>query len=306
MTTLQMETLDACPLCGAVALRHTLTAPDYESHTGNYGIDECGGCGAAFTNPRPVETDLPKLYAQRSTVDFPALDSGLVARLRDFAIDRYLADPLRCLNSAPTERSVDILDYGCGDGALARGLVRAARKHGRDYRITATDFHDAAPPRLAGIESIRYVPQAHSQNEDFRYHAIFLRHVVEHHPQPDRLIRELKTRLHPGGRLFIEVPNRRSIWARAFGGAYCAYNLPRHLFHFDARSLSGAIERGNLRCERVALAHTPLLGHSLGYLLSRKIQNTGLVGVATYPLQIAVDALARTSSTLRATAVADG
>lgn len=283
-----------------------LSAPDYETHTGSYGVDECRRCGAAFTNPRPIEADLPKLYDQRTTADFPALDIGFVARLRDHAIDRYLADPLQRLNQNPTPRVLDILDYGCGDGALSRGLVRAAQKHGRQYRITATDFHDTAPPALVASGSIRYLPQHRSQSEDARYHAIFLRHVVEHHPHPDRLLRELVAKLHVGGHVFIEVPNRRSVWATVFGGAYSAYYLPRHLFHFDADSLCSTIEKGRLRCESIAFAHTPLLGHSLGYLLSRNISNTGLIGLSTYPVQVAVDAIARTSSTLRAIAVADG
>jgi len=305
MMDLRIETLSACPLCGASALFRKFTAPDYETHTGDYGVDECGECGAAFTNPRPIEADLSKLYAQRNTADFPILQAGLATHLRDYTIDRYLVDPLRRLNSNSSNRTLDILDYGCGDGALTRGLVRAARRRGGNYRITATDFHDTAPPALAGIESVRYLPQTRSQVDNARYHAIFVRHVVEHHPRPDCLIRELKSKLNPNGRLFIEVPNRCSVWARVFGRAYFAYYLPRHLFHFAPRNLVDLIAKGGLRCENVTLSHTPVVGQSLGNLFARSISNTGFLGLATYPVQIAVDAMSGTSSTLRASAVAD-
>jgi len=62
---LRTETLQHCPICRGTSLRRLLVAPDYESHSGVYGIDECGECTTAFTNPRPVEDELPKLYEKR-------------------------------------------------------------------------------------------------------------------------------------------------------------------------------------------------------------------------------------------------
>jgi 2-polyprenyl-3-methyl-5-hydroxy-6-metoxy-1,4-benzoquinol methylase len=282
-----------------------LAAPDHETHTGTYGIDECADCGAAFTNPRPLESELPKLYEQRDTTDFPRM-SGFVQRLRDNAIDRYLVNQL---GDCPTPGFPDFraLDFGCGDGALVRGLARLGRTRGCTVDVTAVDFHDAAPPALADAGSaIRYQSNDDWHASPGRYDAIFIRHVLEHHPQPLRMLGELATTLRPHGRLFIEVPNRRSVWARVFGAAYSGYYLPRHLLHFDAPSLRAAIERSGMICTSLALAHTPLIGRSLGYLSGRDIGNTGLLGLASYPLQVATDAVAGKSTTLRAIATAHG
>ena len=302
---LQTETLNRCPICTGAHLHRMLTAPDHETHMGTYGIDECADCGAAFTNPRPLESELPKLYEQRSTADFPRMD-GLVQRLRDHAIDRYLNGQL---GNSPAAGSTDVrtLDFGCGDGALVRGLVRLGRARDCKVDVTAVDFHHVAPPALADAE-----PTVHYQsNDDWhanpgRYDAIFLRHVLEHHPQPLRLLGELAATLRPNGRLFIEVPNRRSVWARVFGSTYSGYYLPRHLLHFDAPSLRTTIERSGMTCATLALAHTPLIGRSLGYLSGRDIGNTGLLGLASYPLQVTTDLIAGKSTTLRAIATPHG
>ncbi|GAA0714551.1 class I SAM-dependent methyltransferase [Dokdonella soli] len=302
---LQTETLSRCPICAGASLHRMLTAPDHESHTGDYGIDECADCNAAFTNPRPLESELPKLYEQRSTADFPRMDST-AQRLRDYAIDRYLNGQL---GDSPTSAATDFraLDFGCGDGALARGLVRIGRARGCAIEVTAVDFHDVAPPALANIgTTVNYRSNDEWRANPSRYNAIFLRHVLEHHPQPLHLLGELAATLRPGGRLFIEVPNRRSVWARVFGPAYFGYYLPRHLLHFDALSLRDVIERAGMACASLGLAHTPLIGRSLGYLSGRDIGNTGPLGLASYPLQIAVDAIAGSSSTLRAVAIAHG
>jgi SAM-dependent methyltransferase len=301
---LQKETLAGCPICAGTRLRHLLTAPDYESRTGDYGIEECLQCGVAFTNPRPIASELPKLYDERATADFPRA-GGLVRRLREFAIDRYIAGQLRTTKGTDND-PFRALDYGCGDGALANGLVRFARAHGREPKVTAVDFHDSAPAALSsGDAAIAYQQNAAWHAQPGQYDAIFLRHVLEHHPEPRQLLGELIATLRPGGRLFIEVPNRRSVWAAVFGRRYFGYYLPRHLMHFDVASLELLMCQAGCESVHVTRAHTPLIGRSLGYLSGRDIGNTGFIGLASYPLQVILDAACGRSSTLRATGSRD-
>lgn len=298
---LRTEKLDRCPICGGRDLNHVVTAPDYESGTGQYGIDACAGCGVAFTNPRPIEEELPKLYAQRDSTDFPRM-GGFVQRLRDYTIDRYLARQLRT-RLVEGKETFNALDYGCGDGALVRGLVRLGARYGRPTRVTAVDFHDVPPPAVAMAgPAVDYVPNAAWHRNPGQYDAIFLRHVLEHHPQPLRLLADLAGALRPGGTLHIEVPNRRSIWARIFGHCYSAYYLPRHLFHFDRASLTSTLQRAGLYEAKVKLGHHPFIGGSLGHLSGLGISNTSLLGIACYPPQVGLDMLCRRSTTLLAIA----
>lgn len=294
---LRTETLDRCPICNGGNLRRIVTAPDFESHSGDYGIDECADCGVAFTNPRPVEGELPKLYSQRNTTDFPRM-GGFVRRLRDFTIDHYLSGQL-ATRRVDGAKDFAVLDYGCGDGALVRGLVRFCSRRGLRVQVTAADFHAIAPPAIADAgPSVTYVSNAAWHQNPGRYDAIFLRHVLEHHPQPLRLLGDLAAALKPGGKLHIEVPNRRSLWAGIFGRYYVGYYLPRHLFHFDRASLSGALEHAGFREVDVRLAQHPMIGGSLGYFIGSASRNTGLVGLACYPLQVGLDKLCGRSTTL--------
>ena len=303
---LNVETLNACPVCSRTQLRTLMQIPDFETGTGDYGLVECGNCGLAFTSPRPLESELPTLYADRTTTDFPKSPSKLVRRLREYAIDSYLS---RTLGPMPSRHQAPfgMLDYGCGDGALACGAHRYAQTHGRSARITAIDFHDIAPPSLAGMgaSEIRYMSHETWSVTDERYDAVFLRHVLEHHPEPRRLLGELRQVLRPGGRLFIEVPNRRSVWAGVFGRHYFGYYIPRHLMHFDRSSLQMAVGNSGLRCVTLTLGHVPILGASIAYWTGWKLAPLGLIALGSYPLQVAVDLLARTSTTLRLTAARD-
>lgn len=298
------ETLDRCPICNSRNFCRIITAPDYESHSGEYGIDECGDCHSAFTNPRPLEEELPKLYAQRSSADFPRM-GGFVQRLRGYTIDRYLASEL----DAMLDRNADTfaaLDYGCGDGALVRGLLRFGQKRKRSLHVAAVDFHEEAPPAIANAGPfVTYLSNNMWHRNPGHYDAIFLRHVLEHHPQPQRLLGALAAALKPGGTLHIEVPNRRSVWAGILGRCYSGYYLPRHLFHFDPGSLTNVLHRAGLGNVKVRLAHHPMVGGSLGYLTGTGVSNTGLVGLASYPIQISLDVLCGRSTTLIAVASHD-
>jgi SAM-dependent methyltransferase len=304
---LKTETLHACPVCQATELRELVEVPDFESSTGTYGIVECAGCGVAFTNPRPLESELPFLYSARATADFPEMRSRLVGRLRDWAIDRYVSRQLASV-AIPSDRPFEALDFGCGDGALSRGLLRHAQRRDAKARVAAVDFHPESPPGLRDAEASRigYWSYERWLGTSDRYDVVFLRHVLEHHPEPLRLLKDLGAVLRPGGRLFVEVPNRRSVWAKAFGRFYSGYYIPRHLMHFDVPSLRFAIEKSGLRCTALIMGHTPLLGRSIAYRTGRDLGNLGLLGLATYPVQVAVDVLAHASTTLQATAAADG
>jgi SAM-dependent methyltransferase len=296
---LKIETLTACPVCNGLELRTVMRIPDFETASGEYGLAECGHCGLMFTNPRPLESELPALYADRTTADFPTTPNALVKRLREFAIDRYLS---RVLDSTKSRNSAfTVLDYGCGDGSVTLGVQRFARKQGWTPQITALDFHREVPVSLVGTDPKEIIYMSHDrwQAPEDGYDAVFLRHVLEHHPDPRRLLGEMRGLLRPEGRLFVEVPNRRSVWAHVFGRYYSGYYIPRHLMHFDQASLSFAVEASGLRCLKLTLGHSPLVGRSIAYRTGWNIGNVGLVGLATYPVQVAVDLLARTSSTLR-------
>jgi len=296
---LKTEHLTNCPICGAAHLQSLMEIPDFESNTGVYGLVECKDCGLAFTSPRPLESEIPALYAERTTADFPDTRATLVRRLRDFAINAYLRrelGPLQDLHDAP----FSVLDFGCGDGALALGIGRHARASKARVKVTAVDFHSAVPTALASANpnELRYMSFQDWQGVGEKYDAVFMRHVLEHHPAPLRLLRELRQVLKKGGRLLIEVPNRRSVWAGIFGPYYAGYYIPRHLMHFDRNCLRLAIETSGMRCLSLRLGHTPLLGRSIAYRLNWNIGNLGLLGLASYPFQIVIDLIAGSSSTL--------
>lgn len=291
---IQTERLDRCPICSG-SPRALIRTVDFESGTGAYGIDACTDCGVAFTNPRPLDSELWKLYESRETADFAPRAVSLAGVMRGLLMRRRL---LRALGGT-TGETFRLLDYGCGDGSLVAAGAKLAARRGFKLEFTGVDFHDEPPPTIAPLaDGTSYLSaQAWGGTTD-RYDHIFIRHVLEHHSDPARLLRTLAERLRPGGTLHIEVPNRRSIWARIFGRYFFPYYVPRHLYHFDAESLRHVVDKAELRTRSLDFGHTPVIGKSLAWRYSVDIDNLGMLGLASFPLQVAMDVLARRSTTL--------
>ncbi len=291
MITIKTEKIAACPICGSGRVSISLKGFDYETYTGSYNIEECKDCHIKFTNPRPIVNDLPKLYEDRKSADF-LRSFLLIDKLRSFSIQRFFA----ALPSGILSGNKFVLDFGCGDGFFSKELA----DFNPSLEIVATDFHDDRPQRIIGHIRIKYHSHSILMEEHRKYDVIFCRHVLEHSLAPADTIRLLNQLLKKNGHLVIEVPNANSIWGKVFGRYYFAFYLPRHLFHFDMVTLGSLLRFFDVKT--IAKGNTPLMGRSLGYMMHLPIENTGIVGLSLYPLQIALDKLAGSSSTLLAIA----
>ena len=185
-----------------------------------------------------------------------------------------------------------MLDFGCGDGFFTLQL----RHHPQCSTITACDFHDSPPFYLRSRDDIRYCSFEEHHQTGGGYDLIICRHVLEHLIDPAQWIKELQKALIPGGILVVEVPNFGSVWRKIFGRYYYGLYLPRHLFHFDERTLKMVLEDFEMLVEYKS--HTPVLGRSLGYLLGVSFKNIGMPGLMTYPLQVVCDCLMGSSTVL--------
>ena len=76
-----------------------------------------------------------------------------------------------------------------------------------------------------------------------KYDAITMWHVLEHiHRLPESLER-IGALAKSGASLLIAVPNHRSADAQKYGATWAAYDVPRHLYHFQPDSIKPLVEK---------------------------------------------------------------
>jgi 2-polyprenyl-3-methyl-5-hydroxy-6-metoxy-1,4-benzoquinol methylase len=62
-------------------------------------------------------------------------------------------------------------------------------------------------------------------------------HVLEHVPNLEDYLSELKRLIKPTGTIVIAVPNFKSFDANFYGRHWAAYDVPRHIWHFSKTAI---------------------------------------------------------------------
>jgi 2-polyprenyl-3-methyl-5-hydroxy-6-metoxy-1,4-benzoquinol methylase len=235
-----------------------------------------------YLNPRPGDDSLELLYP----ADYEAYRVGATRRrkeggvlgqagiyLRRLAMSHYYGYPPELtrgleralaplgkllldwqgntLTRLPWVGEGRLLDYGCGSGSFG------ARMSEMGWHVTLMDFN-AVSVRQAGL---RYnlpvlagsLPHPRVGPESFD--VVNMGAVLEHVPDPHRVVEAAARALAPGGLLVISVPCLSSWAFRIFGADWWGLELPRHLLHFTPVTLRRLLEAHGLvirECHTVA------------------------------------------------------
>lgn len=184
--------MNPCPACGAAG--PFAKVEDWRDPVagGAYAIYACPACEVEFTEPRvAVGADWYEKAAPLRALE------GKSEPAQDWRFTAFLNEPLK-----PGR----LLDVGCGDGAFlalaqTRGwtglgfdyetrMIELARQKGVDAQ--ATDFETFCKGRAPG-----------------EFDAATLFDVLEHTPEPARLLALVRSLLKEGGRLAVTLPNAR-------------------------------------------------------------------------------------------------
>lgn len=264
-----LENLPACEVCGGTdrpLLIQGLADRIFGVAPGLWQQRCCSACGVAALDPRPTEASIGRAYARYYTHDAGPERHFIVPGDRpDLPIKRALhadyfnhtfghhlqpalpggrwwvgASAQRRARAghyirhlpAPRQPGARLLDLGCGNGSF----LRVAQALG--YRAEGIEIDDAAGglARAAGFE-VFSGPLTAARFAPGRFAQITLNHVVEHLHQPLQALHTLRGWLAPGGRIWLQTPNRGSRGAARYGVHWRGWETPRHLVLFDAASL---------------------------------------------------------------------
>lgn len=266
-----------------------------------FAVVVCSWCDLGHTTPYPSADRLSLLYEPAKvndetltmSRDFDAIRGGWIDRGKDYAARRSITSRIFC---AMPEHPASAVDFSAGNGRFAAQLVAL----GVDS-VTAVDYQNARPRSLPGY--VRYETAAKFLASDRCVDLIVLRHALEHSPNPVALLRSLANHLTPRGVIYVEVPNRASAFAKIAGRSWVGYYVPRHLFHFTSRSLEVTLGMADLRGE-VRGCELPIVGIQLTEWLRLRSYSPVMqvAGAALHPVQVGIEAVARSSGCLFAVA----
>lgn len=231
------QTDAACPLCGPTDSAVCLTSRDPDRITHEfYCLRACGACGVRFLWPTPTAEDMPAFYYG----EYHPQAAGVLASRADALLRRLRRYRVTAVTTSPAFRPAapSILDVGCGEGAFLSEMRALG------WNVTGFEFSENAAEtakKRFGISVATGPDLADAGLAEASFDAITLWHVIEHTPDPVRLLAELRRLIRPGGRLVVAAPNIASLEAVVGEGAWLHLDLPRHHVHFSPRTLLAAL-----------------------------------------------------------------
>lgn len=125
-----------------------------------------------------------------------------------------------------------LLDFGCGTGDF---LLYSKNKGLEVYGIEPNEnAKKIAQSKIGGVD--QFFKNISETEEKFDY--ITLWHVLEHIPNLEHTLIEIKSKLKKDGELIIALPNHQSFDAKFYKNFWAAYDVPRHLWHFTPKDFN--------------------------------------------------------------------
>lgn len=226
-----MKRLSACPLCETrEGLTHFLECRDHFLTGETFNIVECGSCGLKFTNPRPDDDELGKYYKSDDYLSHAHSSRNLLSTVYKFLRAYNLSRKYQHVISHSTNQG-KILDIGAGTGEF----LDYCKKKGWD--TFGVEPSDNARNYATRAYQLKMVEKTDDPGLVDKFDVITLWHVLEHVPDLHEQIAQIKNLLKPDGTLILALPNFDSPDAKKYGAYWAAWDVPRHLYHFNQKSV---------------------------------------------------------------------
>jgi len=180
-----------------------------------------------ITFPKPSLEKLPSYYESDDYISHTDGKRSLFEKLYHLIKKIALRNKVKLINAKSVKGK--LLDIGAGTGDF---LVSAKN----DGWIT-TGIEPSDKAKAIAISKGVFFAEKLSDLEGQSFDVITMWHVLEHVPDLDVYISELKRLLKPDGTILIAVPNFKSFDANYYGRFWAAYDVPRHIWHFSKTAI---------------------------------------------------------------------
>lgn len=213
------------------------------------------------THPQPELESLGKYYESEDYISHTDGKRSLFEKIYHWVKIYSLNKKVSLINSLHKNKG-NLLDIGAGTG----DFLVTAKANG--WQITGVEPNENAK-KLAVSKGVSFENDIESI-ENQKFDVITMWHVLEHVPNVEHQIKELKRLLKPNGTIIIAVPNFKSFDAGYYGEFWAAYDVPRHLWHFSKTSIEKLFGNENMKLIKII----PMIFDSFYVsLLSEKYKN---------------------------------
>ena len=232
-----MNTIKKCPVCQSEKIFLCFDCIDNTVSRETFPVYKCEECTFLFTNNTPNKEDLGKYYQSDEYISHTNSNKGLFNKLYKLVRSITLKQKVKLLGKKPGV----VLEFGSGTGEL----LAACRAKG--WKCIGVEPEEKARKLAYKNHKLELVETSERVRLDENsIDRIMLWHVLEHIPNLYESIGRIKSWLKNEGELLIAVPNHKSWDAKYYEDSWAAYDVPRHLYHFNKDSMNILLSQHNL------------------------------------------------------------
>jgi SAM-dependent methyltransferase len=228
-----------CWVCGGEPEEFDLLEVlDADNGAEEFLLNLCTACRSGRVEGPPAANRLEKYYSRAYYGEGASKFARPLQAIVNVSAAR-IARSIRDSLDRPSQARV--LDIGCGRGLLLAELSRwGVQGVGLERAVEEpAQFSSSVEIRIGGVRDQEFANST--------FDAAILWHALEHLPDPQESLAEVRRILKPGGLLVLAVPNNASWQSRAFGRHWFHLDVPRHLHFFGHAGLTDLVRRHGYR-----------------------------------------------------------
>lgn len=222
--------------------KHYLTVKDHSVSKEVFELYRDEDLDMLVTHPQPSIDVLGKYYESVDYISHTDSKRSLFEKAYHFVKNIALKNKLDLINSLQKDKGA-ILDIGAGTG----DFLSVAKNNG--WKTVGVEPSEKAK-NIAINKGVSFVTDT-KELASHSFDVITMWHVLEHVPNLEEQIKELKRLLKPSGSLIVAVPNHKSYDAQYYNAYWAAYDVPIHFWHFSKKAIAKLFEIENIELVKV-------------------------------------------------------
>ena len=232
-----------CPWCGSDKAQINLWLKDEFLSKEDFHICECLNCGLLYTMPRPSKDKIGNYYKSEEYYSHQENKKGFIPKIYECVKKVNLRHKYKLATEGL--ETGNMMDIGCGVGDF---IHTAEVKGWQGLGVEPSDDAKAIAKKRVKANIIR--SEELEKLPDGTFDLITMWHVLEHVDELKWQVSQLQRLVKSNGRIVIAVPNYKSYDGQYYKEHWAAYDVPRHLNHFNKQTITKIFKASGLELKK--------------------------------------------------------
>ena len=215
---------------------------DHMKSQETFTLTKCTNCGLIATNPRPLEKELGKYYEFEDYISHSETKKGLINKWYHIIKRLNINKKVNILSKEKGR----LLEIGSGAGFLLNKFKE------RGWDTVGIEANAKARENAKASNNIKLKASiGEIKHEENTFDRVMMWHVLEHVAGLDGLFTTINKVIKKNGKLIIAVPNSNANEIKRYKSHWAAYDVLRHLYHFQKSSIKSIADKYGFVVEKI-------------------------------------------------------